>query len=216
MATSTVSGQNRKDVGHVPKNIVLRYVVDFFRCYQRVMEPCSDGKDSNSIFSGLPSMLFQESIKPPAPGFFPIGISINPLLEFHRSLTCSKQRLQFVRAKACASRIPQDSGTIVIPCFGVHFVTGRHDCQVGIASHVVEIEEDWDLDCVPVPRSNFPTPCILSPQLWRAGGIPYPLTVFQWSKTVLLLGLSRSFLEKFVEGRDKVTDILQRLGHQPI
>jgi hypothetical protein len=73
MAASTVFGQHRKDVGQIPNNIVLRYVVDFFRCYQRLMKPCSDGKDSNSIFSGLPSMLFQESIRPPAPGFFSDG-----------------------------------------------------------------------------------------------------------------------------------------------
>jgi hypothetical protein len=64
MAASTVFGQHRKDVGYVPNNIVLRYVIDFFRCYQRLMKPCSDGKDSNTFFSGLPSMLFQESIKP--------------------------------------------------------------------------------------------------------------------------------------------------------
>jgi hypothetical protein len=201
MAASMVFGQHRKDVDYVPNNIVFRYVIDFFRCYQRLMKPCSDGKDSNSIFSGLPSMLFQESMKPPALGSFRWGYPY-PLLDFHRSL-CNL---------SAPKPVPRGYSKTVGP--------SSYHVLESILSLGDMIVKSWE--CIPCsrdrgglgfglctsPKIQFSHSVHFVTAALVGRGYPYPLTVFKMKQDSFVVGT----ISELFENWDQVVKIVSTVS----
>jgi hypothetical protein len=140
----------------------------------------------------------------PRPAFFAMGISFSPLLEFHRSMTCSKTKTAILSAP----KPPRGDRKTVGP--SSYHVLGS---ILSLGDMIVKI---WD--CIPCSRDRggLGFGLCTSPKIQFShsvhfvtaavadGGYPYPLTVFIMKQDSFVVGT----ISELFENWDQVVKIV--------
>jgi hypothetical protein len=134
----------------------------------------------------------------PRPAFFPIGISLHPLVEFHRSMTCSKTKTAILSAP---KPVPRGYCKTVGP--SSYHVLGS------ILSLGGMIVKSWE--CIPCsrdrgglgfglctsPKTQFSHSVHFVTAALAGGGYPYPLTVFKMEQDSFVVGTISELFENW-------------------